>query len=84
MDHRLDRRRRIHDLVLALVAHDDKMELLAEEGHDPAQWVSRNRRVIRRYRAVVQSAIAIDALVDQELSGSSLATVQDGGGSLIP
>ena len=70
----MDRRRRIHDLVLALL---EKIELLAEEGHDPARWVSQNRRVRGRYRAVVQSAVAIDALVDQELGGSRLTTVQD-------
>ena len=78
----MDRRRRIHDLVLALLARDENIELLAEEGHDPARWVSRNRRVMGRYRAVVQSAVAIDALVDQELGGSRLTTVQDCGDRL--
>ncbi|MFM7264284.1 MAG: hypothetical protein ACKOZW_01540 [Cyanobium sp.] len=67
-----DRRQRIHELVLALLAHQDDLDLLAGDGTglpagDPGNWIERNRRVVQRYQALVRSAVTLDALVDQEL-----------------
>jgi hypothetical protein len=67
-----DRRQRIHDLVLALLAQQQDLELLAGDGTglpsgDPGNWIERNRRVVQRYQALVRSAATLDALVDQEV-----------------
>ena len=69
-----DRRQRIHDLVLALLAQQGDLELLAGDGTglpsgDPGNWIERNRRVVQRYQALVRSAVTLDALVDQEVNG---------------
>ena len=67
-----DRRQRIHELVLALVALQGDLDLLAGDGTglpagDPGNWIERNRRVVQRYQSLVRSAVTLDALVDQEL-----------------
>ncbi len=69
-----DRRQRIHDLVLALLAQQKDLELLAGDGTglpsgDPGNWMERNRRVVQRYQALVRSAVNLDVLVDQEVNG---------------
>ena len=80
-----DRRQRIHELVVALMAHQGEMELLREEGGPlgpskgeglthPAEAMKRSRRVIRHYQALVHSAVTLDALIDQELLGTPLAS----------
>jgi hypothetical protein len=70
-----DRRQRIHELVLALLAQQNDLDLLAGDGAglpsgDPGTWLERNRRVVQRYQALVRSAVTLDALVDQEVNGS--------------
>ena len=69
-----DRRQHIHELVLALLAQQKELELLAGDGGglaggDAGNWIERNRRVVQRYQALVRSAVTLDALVDQEVSG---------------
>jgi hypothetical protein len=82
-----DRRQRIHELVLALLAGIDDLELLdgvgvlsreevGTQGGDPAGWLERNRRLVHRYQALVRSAATLDALIDQEVFGG---TINDGG-----
>ena len=71
----VDRRQRIHALVLALLAQQNDLELLAGDGSglpagDAGNWIERNRRVVQRYQALVRSAVTLDALVDQEVNGS--------------
>ena len=71
----VDRRQRIHELVLALLAQQNDLELLAGDGSglpagDAGNWIERNRRVVQRYQALVRSAVTLDALVDQEVNGS--------------
>ena len=74
----LDRRRRLHELVLALIQKQDDIELLdsqalglegdslSKKAQDPARWLERNRRVLKKYQAIIRSAITIDALLDSE------------------
>jgi hypothetical protein len=67
-----DRRQRIHELVLALLAQQGELDLLAGDGTglpsgDTGSWLERNRRVVQRYQALVRSAVTLDALVDQEV-----------------
>lgn len=66
-----DRRQRIHELVLTLLAQQQDLELLSGDSTalssaDPGNWIERNRRVVQRYQALVRSAITLDALIDQE------------------
>jgi hypothetical protein len=80
-----DRRQRIHELVLALLARQEDLELLSEDGgalnanpaerlSHPGQAMKRSQRVIRRYQALVHSAVTLDALIDQELAESPLTS----------
>ncbi len=73
-----DRRQRIHELVLALLAQQSDLELLDGDGNgsglphaDPGGWIERNRRVVQRYQALVRSAVTLDALIDQEVSNGA-------------
>ncbi len=73
-----NRRQRIHELVLALLAQQSDLELLDGDAtgpaslsglsaRDPGSWLERNRRVVQRYQSLVRSALTLDALVDQEV-----------------
>ena len=33
---------------------------------DPAGWIDRNRRILKKYQALVNSARALEALIDDE------------------
>jgi hypothetical protein len=79
-----DRRQRIHALVLALLAHQNDLELLDGDGAgaggsplgssaDAGSWLERNRRVVQRYQSLVRSAVTLDALIEQELGSDQLS-----------
>ncbi|MFM7551216.1 MAG: hypothetical protein ACKO8I_20625 [Cyanobacteriota bacterium] len=75
-----DRRQRIHELVVALLAQQSDMELLTGDGSgfpggDAGSWIERNRRVVQRYQALVRSAVTLDALVHQEIAQDPLPSV---------
>ena len=71
-----DRRQRLHELVVALIAQQSDLDLLDDDNSgslavaqgNPAGWLERNRRVVQRYQALVRSAATLDALVEQEAS----------------
>ncbi len=74
------RRQRIHELLLALIAQQNSLELLdgdnagslaAAQGNS-AGWLERNRRVVQHYQALVRAVVTLDALVDQELGDGQL------------
>ena len=71
------RRDRLHELLLALIAQQDDLELMDSEGPagfsmggssdgpaDPARWLERNRRLLQRYQSLVRMAVTLDVLVD--------------------
>jgi hypothetical protein len=72
-----DRRARIHALVLALLGGQEDLGLLEEDhairlshGRDAGGqggWLERNQRLVKRYQALVRTAITIDALIEQEI-----------------
>ena len=70
-----DRRQRVHELLVALLAQQQDLDLLdgdstgslAAAQANPAGWLERNRRILQRYQALVRSAVTLDALVDQEV-----------------
>ncbi len=77
----IERRRRLHELLIALIRKQDDMELIDVEnlnlegkssaffkGEDPASWLERNRRILKKYQSLVRSAITLDALLDSEQS----------------
>ena len=70
------RRERIHELLIALIHKQDSFSLMDDENpiaqsknrfsgsQDPAEWLDRNRRVLKSYQALVRSAVTLDALLD--------------------
>jgi len=73
------RRQRLHELVVALIGQQEDLELFdtqtsifesnissANEDQDPARCLERNRRILKKYEALVRSAITLDALLDSE------------------
>ena len=70
-----NRRQRLHDLLLALIAQQGELELMDEDvpepggSAEPARWLDRNRRTLQRYQALVRTAVTLDALLDAEHPG---------------
>lgn len=74
----LPRRQRLHELLLALIQQQQDFELMDSEEprlergaglmdvQDPARWLERNRRLLKRYQALVRTAVTLDALLDAE------------------
>ena len=75
-----ERRQRLHELVLALIAREEALPLMDEEwpealsGAAPARWLDQNRRTLHRYQALVRTAVTLDALVDAEDGPQDLTT----------
>ena len=75
------RRQRLHELLIALLHKQEKIELMNAEGinfemnrsnnvvSDPALLLERNKRILNQYQGLVRSAIALDALLDSEFDG---------------
>ena len=74
-----ERRQRLHDILLALLAQQGDLELMdvdnpsgLESGGsrdtpaDAARWLERNRRGLQRYQALVRTAVTLGALLDAE------------------
>ena len=79
LNQNLERRRRLHELLIALIRKQEDMELIDVDdlnldwkssaffkGEDPASWLERNRRILKKYQSLVRSAITLDALLDSE------------------
>ena len=74
----VDRRQRLHELLIALIQRQEDLELMDadtprldrtisnKKDQDPARWLDRNRRVLRKYQSLVRSAITLEALLDAE------------------
>ena len=75
-----ERRQRLHELVLALIATEEDLPLMDEEwpeassGGAPARWLDQNRRTLHRYQSLVRTAVTLDALVDAEDAPHDLNT----------
>ena len=73
-----DRRQRLHELVIALIAQQDDLPLLDPdqpdlEGTSPVRCLDQNRRSLHRYQALVRTAVTLDALLDAEDNPSPLS-----------
>ena len=73
-----DRRKRLHELLLALINKQDNLELIEEDSNDLAKSFSendptdfsksiqRNRKILKKYHSLVRTAVTLDALMDHE------------------
>ena len=73
-----DRRKRLHDLLLTLINKESEFELIEEDSSDLtsrysekdninlSRVIEKNRKIIKRYQALVRSAVTLDALMDTE------------------
>ena len=73
-----ERRKRLHDLLLTLINKDSEFELIEEDSSDLtssysdkdnlnlSQVIEKNRKIIKKYQAIVRTAVTLDALMDSE------------------
>ena len=73
-----ERRNRLHELLLALINQQDFLELIEDDTRDVAKSFSenedrdfsksieKNRKILKKYRSLVRTAVTLDALMDSE------------------
>ena len=73
-----ERRKRLHELLLALINKQDYLELIEDDSNDLAKRLSenesrdfpksieRNRKILKKYHSLVRTAVTLDALMDSE------------------
>ena len=73
-----ERRKRLHDLLLTLINKDTEFEFIEEDSSDLtssysekdtlnlSRVIEKNRKIIKRYQAIVRTAVTLDALMDSE------------------
>ncbi len=74
----LDRRTRLHELLLALIQKDADFELIEDDSIELSsnlpnkdsktlsEIISKNRKILNKYQSLVRSAVTLDALMDSE------------------
>ncbi len=73
-----ERRKRLHDLLLTLINKDNEFKFIEEDSSDLtssysdkdtlnlSRVIEKNRKIIKRYQALVRTAVTLDALMDSE------------------
>ena len=73
-----ERRKRLHDLLLTLINKDNHFKFIEEDSKDLtssysekdtlnlSRVIEKNRKIIKRYPAIVRTAVTLDALMDSE------------------
>ena len=73
-----ERRKRLHEILLTLINKESNFELIEDnsvnlrsnytknETVDLSQVIEKNRKIIKRYQAIVRTAVTLDALMDSE------------------
>ena len=73
-----ERRKRLHELLLALIVKQDSFELIDEDSDDLtnsfsendsrvfSKLIERNRKILKKYHSLVRTAVTLDALMDSE------------------
>ena len=73
-----DRRKRLHELLLALINKQDFLELIEDdsnvlaksfsehESRDFSKLIERNRKILKKYHSLIRTAVTLDALMDSE------------------
>ena len=74
----IEKGRRFTDLLLTLINKDSEFEFIEEDSSDLAssfsekdtlnlsRLIEKNRKIIKRYQAIVRTAVTLDALMDSE------------------
>ena len=72
------RRQRLHEILIALINQQKDLELMDDgsqifntqnrfsENYDSSKIVERNQRILKKYQALIRSAVALDALLEAE------------------
>ena len=73
-----ERRKRLHELLLALINKQDYLELIEDDSsglaksfsenqsRDFSKSIERNRKILKKYHSLVRTAVTLDALMDSE------------------
>ena len=73
-----ERRKRLHELLLALINKEDYFELIEDDSEDLtnsfseknsrdfSKVIERNRKILKKYHSLVRTAVTLDALMDSE------------------
>ena len=73
-----ERRKRLHELLLALINKQDYLELIEDDSNDLSKSFSenesinfsksieRNRQILKKYHSLIRTAVTLDALMDSE------------------
>ena len=73
-----DRRKRLHELLLTLINKESNFELIEEDSGDLtssysekdtanlSRVIEKNRKIIKKYQALIRTAVTLDALMDSE------------------
>ena len=73
-----ERRKRLHELLLALINKDENFELIEEDASEYTKnysekdtvnlgrLIEKNRKILKKYKSLVKSAVTLDALMDSE------------------
>ena len=73
-----ERRKRLHEILLTLINKESNFELIEEVSSDLvsnysdkdtanlSRNIEKNRNLIKRYQALVRTAVTLDALMDSE------------------
>ena len=73
-----ERRKRLHELLLALINKQDYIELIEDDSselarsfsenqsRDFSKSIERNRKILKKYHSLIRTAVTLDALMDSE------------------
>jgi len=73
-----DRRKRLHELLIALINKEADFELIEESSDELtsnyscdetinfSKVIKKNRKILKKYHSLVRSAVTLDALMDSE------------------
>ena len=73
-----DRRKRLHELLIALINKEANFELIEENSDEftsnyPidttinfSKIIEKNRKILKKYQSLVRSAVTLDTLMDSE------------------
>ena len=73
-----ERRKRLHEILLTLINKEIHFELMEEDSGDLisnysdkdtanlSRVIEKNRKILKRYQALVKTAVTLDALMDSE------------------
>ena len=73
-----ERRKRLHELLLALINKQDFLELIEDDSSDLtksfsknesldfSKSIERNRKILKKYHSLIRTAVTLDALMDSE------------------